>query len=77
MVRQIVDASSGDVLTLSLVKSTIQVSEAASPRTRFESYLSSQQVDLVRAVSILFGGERSKVAKFFATDVNAVSSKMQ
>lgn len=76
-VRKIMDTNPGDVLSLSLVKSVIQVSEAASPRTRFESDLSSQQIDLVRAAAILFGGERSKVASFFNADVNEVAAKLQ
>jgi len=76
-VRKIMDSDPGDVLTLSEVKAAMNLSEAASPRARFESYLSSQQVDLVRAAAILFGGERAKVAGFFAADVNEVASKMQ
>mgnify|MGYP001547886921 CR=1 FL=1 len=76
-VRKIMDSDPGDVLSLSLVKSAMQLNEAASPRARFESYLSSQQVDLVRAAAILFGGERAKVASFYAADVNEVAAKMQ
>lgn len=76
-VQKIMDSAPGDVLSLNLVKSAMQLSEAASPRARFESYLSSQQVDLVRAAAILFGGERAKVASFFAAEVNEVAAKMQ
>jgi DNA-binding NtrC family response regulator len=76
-VRKIMDSAPGDVLSLNLVKSAMQLSEAASPRARFESYLSSQQVDLVRAAAIIFGGERSKVASFFGADVNEVAAKLQ
>jgi len=76
-VRKIMDAGPGDVLTLNEVKSAMRINEGASPRARFESYLSSQQVDLVRAAAILFGGERAKVAGFFASDVNEVAAKMQ
>ena len=71
------DSNPGDVLTLNLVKSSIRLSEAASPRVRFESYLSSQQIEIVRAVDIIFGGERAKVAGFFGADVNEVSAKLQ
>lgn len=76
-VRKIMDSDPGDVLSLNLVKSAMQLNEAVSPRARFESYLSSQQVDLVRAAAILFGGERAKVASFYAADVNEVAAKMQ
>jgi hypothetical protein len=71
------DAEPGDVLTVRELRSAIRVNEGASPRARFESYLTSQQVDFVRAAAILFGGERAKVAGFYATDVNRVASKMQ
>lgn len=76
-VRKIMDANPGDVLSLSEVKSALRISGGASPRARFESYLASQQVDLVRAAAILLGGERGKVASFFSADVNEVASKMQ
>jgi hypothetical protein len=55
----------------------MQVSEGASPRARFESYLSSQQTDLVRAAAIIFGGERAKVANFFGADVSEVAARLQ
>ncbi|MEO0509396.1 MAG: response regulator [Verrucomicrobiota bacterium] len=76
-IRKIMDSDPGDVLALSVVKSVMQVTKAASPRALFESYLSSHQVDLVRAAAVLFGGERPKVASFYATDTNAVAAKMQ
>lgn len=76
-VRKIMDSGSGDVLTSKDVKSAMKVSEGASPRARFESFLSSQQIDLVRAAAILLGGERAKVASFFSADVNEVAAKMQ
>ncbi|PXA05157.1 hypothetical protein DDZ13_04135 [Coraliomargarita sinensis] len=76
-VRKIMDADPGDVLSLNDVKAAMLVSEGASPRARFESYLSSQQTELVRAAAILFGAERAKVASFFASDVNEVAAKMQ
>ena len=76
-IGKILDSFSGDLLTVNLVKSALQSNEAASPRARFESHLSSQQVDLLRAVAILLGGERAKVASFFAADVNKVAAKLQ
>lgn len=76
-IRKLMDSEPGDVLTLDFVKSVMHMNENASPRAQFESYLSSQQVDLVRAAAILFGGARGKVADFFAADVNEVASKLQ
>jgi len=67
-VRAIMEASPGDVLTLGALNAALQVSAAASPRARFEAHLSSVQVEYVRAVSILFGGDRLKVANFFGVD---------
>lgn len=65
------------MITHAAVKSALRVSEGASLRARFESHLSSQQVDYLRAASVLFGGDRSKTASFFGTDVNAIEAKMK
>jgi DNA-binding NtrC family response regulator len=67
-VRAIIEANPGDVLTLGALNTALQVSAAASPRARFEAHLSSVQVEYVRAISILFGGDRLKVANFFGVD---------
>jgi len=76
-VRRIVDGNPGDVIGHATVKGALHLSQGASPRARFESQLSSHQVDLIRAATILFGGEYSKVASFFATDANIIADKMQ
>jgi DNA-binding NtrC family response regulator len=75
--RKIIENNPGDVITHAAVKSALRVSEAASPRACFESHLSSQQVDYLRAGSVLFGGDLSKTASFFGTDVNAIEAKMK
>ncbi|MDQ8194926.1 response regulator [Coraliomargarita sp. SDUM461004] len=77
IVRQIVEEHPGDVITHATVKSALQVTEGASQRTLFESHLSSQQVDYLRAVAILFGGDRSQTASFFGTDVISIEAKMK
>ncbi len=74
VVRKVMDARSGDVLTSAVLSAAMQTSVAASPRARLAAFLSGQQVDYARAAFILYNGERSKVAKFFGTDVNAVES---
>lgn len=76
-VRKILDDNPGDIITHAAVKSALKVTEGASPRTRFESHLSRQQVDYLRATGILFGGDRSKTASFYGTDVNAIEAKMK
>ncbi|MFT5836626.1 MAG: DNA-binding NtrC family response regulator [Candidatus Azotimanducaceae bacterium] len=76
-VRKIVENNPGDLITHATVKSALMVSECASPRTRFESHLSSQQVDYLRAAAILCGGDRRKTASFFGTNVNAIEAKMK
>lgn len=76
-VRKILDDNPGDVITHAAVNSALKVNEGVSPRALFESHLSSQQVDYLRAVAILFGGDRSKTASFFGTDVNAIERKMK
>jgi len=76
-VQKIMNTNLGDVLTLNIVKAAMHGNAGASPRARFESHLTSRQVDLVRAAAILFGGDRPKVASFFAANVNAVASKLQ
>jgi DNA-binding NtrC family response regulator len=76
-VRTILEKHPGDMITHAAVKSALRVTEGASPRARFDSHLSSQQVDYLRAASILFGGDRSKTASFFGTDVNAIEAKMK
>ena len=76
-VQNIMNANSGDVLTLSIVKAAMHSNAGASPRARFESHLTNRQVDFIRAAAILFGGDRPKVASFFDADANAVASKLQ
>ena len=76
-VRQIVEKNPGDVITHATVKSALQVTAGASPRTRLESHLSSQQIDYLRAVAILSGGDRSKTASFFGTEVISIEAKMK
>jgi len=76
-VRKIMDAASGEVLAYPLVKAALQVNEGVSQRARLESFLSSQQTDIVRAAAIIFGGERGRVARFFGTDVSEISAKLQ
>lgn len=76
-VRKILNDNPGDIITHAAVKSALRVDEGASARTRFESHLSSQQVDYLRAAAILFGGDRSKTASFYGTDVNAIEAKMK
>lgn len=76
-VRTIIENHPGDMITHAAVKSALRVAEGASPRARFESHLSSQQVDYLRAASILFGADRSKTASFFGTDVNAIEAKLK
>jgi DNA-binding NtrC family response regulator len=76
VVRQIVEGYSGDVITHAMVKAVLKVSEVASPRALFESYLSSQQLEYLSAVSVLFAGDRSQTAGFFGTDANAIERKM-
>lgn len=76
-VHKVLENKPGDVVTHAAVKSALRPSEGASPRARFESYLSSQQIDYLRAVSILFGGDRRKTARFFGTEVTSVEAKMK
>lgn len=76
-VRKIIEDNPGDMITHAAVKSAIKVSEVASPRALVESHLSSQQIDYLRAASILFNGDRSKTASFFGTDVNRIEDKIK
>ena len=76
-VRKIIDDNPGDMITHAAVKSALQVSELASPRDRLESHLLGQQVDYLRAVSILFNGDRSKIAGFFGADESAIEAKLK
>lgn len=75
-VHRMMATGPGDVLTLNLIKTYVQGGGGASPRARFESYLMNRQVDLVRALAILYGGDRAKVAGFFSADVSAIASKL-
>jgi len=71
-VRRLTESNSGDVLTAASLSAILQTTVAATPRARFDAYLSGQQVDLVRAALIFMNGDRSKAAKFYGTDVNAL-----
>lgn len=76
-IEKIMDSVPGDVLTLNLIKTALGLNEAATPRAKFEAHLSSQQVDFVRAATILLKGDRLKAAKFFASDADQVSAKLK
>ncbi len=76
-VRKIIDQNPGDVISHAAVKAALKSSEGASARARFESHLSSQLVDYLRAASILFGGDRSQTASFYGTDVTSIEAKMR
>jgi DNA-binding NtrC family response regulator len=65
-----------DVITHAAVKSALKLPERGSPRISFETYLSSQQVDYLRAAAIFFGGNRSLTANFFDTDVVSIEAKI-
>ena len=67
-VRQVMDSHAADVLTDAAVNAALQVCSAASAKARFETRLSALHTDYVRAVAVLFGGDRGKVADFFGTD---------
>jgi DNA-binding NtrC family response regulator len=76
-VRQVMKSSPGDVLTLASVTAALQSTAVASPRARFESRLSRARVDYVRAISILLGGEKAKVAAFFGTDTTVIEATLK
>jgi len=75
-VRKVVDQASGGRLTKDDLSEAIQA-HGASPRAKLEAYLSSQRVEIVRAVSVLLGAEKFKVAKFFDTDVSSVDTVLR
>jgi two-component system NtrC family response regulator len=77
VIEKMMASDPGDVLTLNIVKAALELNEAATPRAKFESYLSSQQVDFIRAAAILFGGDLAKAAKFYASDADQLSEKMK
>ena len=76
-VRQVMESSPGDVLTLAAVTAALQSNAAASPRARFEARLSGARVDYVRAASVLLGGTRAKVAAFFGTDTTVIEATLK
>jgi len=75
-VRKILEDHPGDIITHAAVKSALKFNEDVSLRTRFESHLSSQKIDYLRAAAILLGGDRDQTASFFGTDVNAIENQM-
>ncbi len=75
--RRAMEPTPVEVLTADLLKSALQANKAASPRARLESHLSNQQIDFMRAAAILLDGDRSDVARFFATDVDQITSKLK
>lgn len=62
---------------LSAVTAALQATTLASPRARFESRLSHTRVDYVRAASILFEGDKAKVAAFFGTDTTVIEATLK
>jgi two-component system nitrogen regulation response regulator NtrX len=69
MVRALMDTSPSELITLADLDAALKASAAASPRAQFEAHLTDIQLDYVQAVSILFGGDRVKVADFFGADL--------
>jgi len=76
-VHKILQDNPGDVITYAVAKSVLNASEGASPRIRFESHLSTQQVNYIRAASILLGGDHVKTARFFGTEVALIDARMK
>ena len=76
-VRQVMESNPGEVLMLSAVTAALQSTTLASPRARFESRLSHTRVDYVRAASILFEGDKAKVAAFFGTDTAVIEATLK
>lgn len=76
-VRKIIEDNPGDMITHAAVKSAIKITDSVSPRALVESHLSSQQNDYLRAAWILFGGDRSRTASFYGTDVNRIEDKIK
>lgn len=76
-VRKVMDANDGDVLSQAALSSALANSSVATPRARSIAYLSEQQVDFARAALIMFKGDRTKVANFFGTDVNAIEGLLK
>ena len=77
VVRHVMEVDQGSVLTLAAVTAALQSSVMASPRSRFEADLSRARVDYVRAASILFRGDETKVAAFFGTDTTVIEATLK
>jgi len=75
-VRKVMEASSGNVLTKDSLAEAIQA-QGASTRAKLEAFLSNQRIETVRAVSVLLGAEKFKVAKFFDTDVSSIDAVLR
>ena len=67
--RKLMEAGAAEVFSSVALQAAVRSLAAASPHSRFMARLSSVRVDYVRAVSVLMGGENTRVAGFFGAEV--------
>lgn len=58
----------------SALQSALDQSFVVPPRVRLEMFLSEQQGNYARAAMVLFNGDKTKVAKFFGTNVDQIDN---
>ena len=67
--RKLMETGAPDIISNVALQSAVRSMTVASPHARFMTRLSSVRVDYVRAVSVLMGGDRARVAAFFGAEV--------
>ncbi|MGB0414380.1 MAG: response regulator, partial [Coraliomargarita sp.] len=67
--RKLMESEPPDIITNAALQSVVRSMVVASPHACFMTRLSRVRVDYVRAVSVLLGGDNTRVATFFGTEV--------
>lgn len=74
--RRLVETSSHESISVSDVRSVVEGTQAEPLRARLSAFLQAQEADYLRAASVLFAGDRSRIAQLFETSETAVDAKM-
>lgn len=74
--RRLVEIGSDESISVSDVRTAVEGAKAEPLRAQLSAFLKAQEADYLRAASVLFAGDRSRIAQLFETSEDAVGAKM-
>ncbi len=75
--RKLVDRAKSDVLTKAALWAICTGEDSASPRARLLASLTASRTDYLLAASLLYEGDRNKVASFFGADTASIENALR